>query len=94
MIPSTCNNTMCKKKLSALSGDSGFYSTVDRFIIQLSCIYRARKIKPLSNKKTLDGIWFLILIIYVYTFDTCFNLLRCVQTEKYTNDFNTTESGH
>ena len=55
--------------------------------------YRARKLKPLSNKKTLDGIWFLILIIYVYTFDTCCNLLRCVGTEIHTNDFNTTVSG-
>ena len=47
------------------------------------CLFddRARKMKPLSNRKTLDGIWFLILIIYVYTFDTCFNLLRCVETK-------------
>jgi len=55
--------------------------------------YRARKLKPLSNKKTLDGIWFLILIIYVYTFDTCFNLLRCVGTEIHTDDFNRTKPG-
>ena len=64
----------------------------------LSCIYnsicyRARKIKPLGSKKTLDGIWFLILIIYVYTFDTCLNFLRCVGTDIHTDDFNTTKSG-
>jgi len=56
---------------------------------------RARKMKPLSNRKTLDGIWFLILIIYVYTFDTCFNLLRCVETEvikMHSTDFNSTIS--
>ena len=33
----------------------------------------------LSERKTVDGIWFLILIIYVYTADTCLNLLACVQ---------------
>ena len=27
----------------------------------------------------MNGIWFLVLIAYVYTADTCLNLLRCVQ---------------
>ena len=27
----------------------------------------------------MGGIWFLVLIAYVYTADTCLNLLRCVQ---------------
>jgi len=49
--------------------------------------------KPLGKKKTVDGIWFLVLIIYVYTFDTCFNLLRCVETEMHTNDFHQVQSG-
>ena len=39
----------------------------------------ARYIPHLSKRKTVDGIWFLILIVYVYTADTCLNLLRCVQ---------------
>ena len=55
-------------------------------------ICRARRITPLSNKKTLDGIWFLILIVYVYTFDTCFILLECTASEVYSNDFTKTES--
>ena len=42
-------------------------------------LYSARFIIPLSKRKTVDGIWFLVLIIYVYTADTCLNLLRCVQ---------------
>ena len=41
--------------------------------------YSARFIPHLSKRKTVDGIWFLILIAYVYTADTCLNLLRCVQ---------------
>ena len=40
---------------------------------------RARYFPHLSKRKTVDGIWFLILIAYVYTADTCLNLLRCVQ---------------
>ena len=55
------------------------------------CCYRARRITPLSNKKTLDGIWFLILIAYVYTFDTCFNLLRCTASTVHSDDFSETE---
>ena len=39
----------------------------------------ARYVPYLSKRKTVDGIWFLILIVYVYTADTCLNLLRCVQ---------------
>ena len=39
----------------------------------------ARFIPHLSKRKTVDGIWFLILIAYVYTADTCLNLVRCVQ---------------
>ena len=42
-------------------------------------IFRARYFPRLSKRKTVDGIWFLILIAYVYTADTCLNLLRCVQ---------------
>ena len=42
-------------------------------------ICRARYFPRLSKRKTVDGIWFLILIAYVYTADTCLNLLRCVQ---------------
>ena len=39
----------------------------------------ARFWSPLSKRKAVDGIWFLTLIAYVYTADTCLNLLRCVQ---------------
>ena len=42
-------------------------------------IYRARYFSRLSKRKTVDGIWFLTLIAYVYTADACLNLLRCVQ---------------
>ena len=55
------------------------------------CYSRARRITPLSNKKTLDGIWFLILIAYVYTFDTCFNLLRCTASTVHSDNFSKTE---
>ena len=55
------------------------------------CYCRARRITPLSNKRTLDGIWFLILIVYVYTFDTCFNLLRCTGSMVYTDGLSKTE---
>ena len=41
--------------------------------------YSARFIPHLGKRKTVDGIWFLILIAYVYTADTCLNVLRCVQ---------------
>ena len=41
--------------------------------------YSARFLTLLSKRKTVDGIWFLMLIAYVYTADTCLNLLRCVQ---------------
>ena len=57
------------------------------WLIILLVYYRARHITPLGNKKTLDGIWFLILIVYVYTFDTCFNLLRCTPSMLHTDDF-------
>ena len=39
----------------------------------------------------MDGICFLIIIAYVYTFDTCFNLLRCATSSVHTNNFNDTE---
>ena len=41
--------------------------------------YSARVIPRLGRRKTVDGIWFLVLIAYVYTADTCLNLLRCVR---------------
>ena len=43
------------------------------------CNYSARFIPHLSKRKTVDGIWFLVLIAYVYTADSCLNLLRCVR---------------
>ena len=42
-------------------------------------LYSAKFSQYLSERKTVDGIWFLVLITYVYTADTCLNLLRCVQ---------------
>ena len=39
----------------------------------------ARSLSHLSKRKAVDGIWFLGLIAYVYTADTCLNLLVCVQ---------------
>ena len=42
----------------------------------------ARFTVRLSKRKTVDGIWFLILIAYVYTADTCLILLRCVQVHE------------
>jgi len=41
--------------------------------------YSARFIPHLGRRKAVHGIWFLVLIAYVYTADTCLNLLRCVQ---------------
>ena len=37
----------------------------------------ARFIKRLSNKNSFDGIWFLTFIIYKFTADSCFDILRC-----------------
>ena len=48
----------------------------------IDIIYSARFLALLSKRKTVDGIWFLILIAYVYTADTCLNLLRCVQVDE------------
>ena len=48
-------------------------------IISVNLNISARFFTVLSKRKTVDGIWFLILIAYVYTADTCLNLLRCVQ---------------
>ena len=45
-------------------------------------MYSARRIPKLSRRTTVDGIWLLILIAYVYTADTCLNLLQCVQVHK------------
>ena len=39
----------------------------------------ARFIPHLGRRKTVDGIWFLILIAYVYTADTCLNVISCVR---------------
>ena len=44
--------------------------------------YSTRFIPHLGKRKTVDGIWFLILIAYVYTADTCLNLLYCVQVQE------------
>ena len=37
----------------------------------------ARFSKLLSNRSSVEGIWFLSIITYKYTADTCFTLLRC-----------------
>lgn len=37
----------------------------------------ARFSKVLSNRSSFEGIWFLSIITYKFTLDTCFNLLRC-----------------
>lgn len=44
-------------------------------ILQHSC--SARFSKTLSNRSSVEGIWFLSIITYKYTADTCFTLLRC-----------------
>jgi len=36
-------------------------------------MYSAKFTVPLSKRNTVDGIWALVLIIYVYTADTCLN---------------------
>ena len=42
-------------------------------------VYSAKFFRYISERTTVNGIWFLVLITYVYTADTCLNLLRCVQ---------------
>ena len=37
----------------------------------------ARFSKVLSNRSSFEGIWLLSIIMYKYTSDTCFNILRC-----------------
>jgi len=54
-------------------------NTIVTLSFVLYLLNSARFVIPLSKRKTVDGIWFLVLIIYVYTADTCLNLLRCVQ---------------
>ncbi|XP_065897681.1 uncharacterized protein [Dysidea avara] len=57
----------------------GFVTPVLIILTVSTYIFLARYFPHLSKRKTVDGIWFLILIAYVYTADTCLNLLRCVQ---------------
>ena len=45
-------------------------------------LYSARFSKLLSNRSSVEGIWFLSIITYKYTADTCFNLLRCQRVSR------------
>ena len=49
----------------------------------------ARFSKVLSNRSSFEGIWFLSIITFKYTSDTCFNILRCqkVSGEGITREF-------
>ena len=51
------------------------------YAVTLYFKYSARFVPHLGKRKAVDGIWFLVLIAYVYTADTCLNLLRCVQVQ-------------
>ena len=51
-----------------------------------SSIYRARHIRYLSQHQSVNGIWLIIFLMYVYTARTSFDLLRCVPT--YDSDDN------
>ncbi|XP_065897673.1 uncharacterized protein [Dysidea avara] len=57
----------------------GFVSPALILITVAVYIFLARYVSSLSRRKTVDGIWFLVLITFVYTADTCLILLRCVQ---------------
>ena len=40
-------------------------------------IFSARFIRFLSERASFDGIWLLCFFVYIYTLNTCFNILRC-----------------
>ena len=49
--------------------------------------FRARHIRYLSQHQSVNGIWLIIVLMYVYTARTSFDLIRCVYTYDIDDNF-------
>lgn len=68
-----------KRQLRSLAACSWIYGIAILFVLPSS----AKFIKHLSNKNSFDGIWLLTFIIYKFTADCCFRILRCEKVDGY-----------
>ena len=56
-------------------------------MILLCTLFRAKHIRYLSQHQSVNGIWLIIFLMYVYTARSCFDLLRCVPTYDIDDNF-------